>query len=109
LRNRIDKAERHFGPNAINLRVATPGVGMGGAGTATAPGGVRYQPRLLRADAFLSVGPHSHRTLTTERAVIQCDSDADAREHAAKVAGRIVTLHGASIINRTHSRSAERI
>lgn len=96
-------------PDAMMIRVATPGLGKGGGDTATAPGGVRWQPRLLRADASLTVGPYSHRTITTSTAIIQCENEQDKHAHNNKHAGMIGTLHSASIINRTHARSAERI
>jgi hypothetical protein len=104
---RIDLAKR---PDAIRMRVATPGPrGAGGSDTATAPHGVRWQPRLLRADASLMVGPCSHRTLSTDECMIQSDGGPDHASFVSRRAGRTATIHGASIINRTHSRSAERI
>lgn len=109
IRRRIAMIDRRYSPDAINVRVATPGIGKGGPQAAQAPGGVRYQPRLLRSDAFLECGPHSHRTLTNERAIIQCEHPTDAAIHDDKIAGRSVTLSGVSIVNRTHDRSAERI
>lgn len=104
---RLDRVSK---PDAVNIRVATPGPRNGGGGdTATAPHGVRWQRRLLRADPSLTVGPHSHRTIVTDEAVILMESDADRALHLHRRAGRIATIHGASIVNRTHSRSAERI
>lgn len=103
---RVDRSKR---PDAVNMRVATPGPrDAGGRDTATAPHGVRWQPRLLRADPSLTVGPHSHRTITTDDCVVQIENDDDRALHVSRRAGRIATIHGASIVNRTHSRSAER-
>lgn len=109
MRQQLARIDRQWMPDAINMRVATPGIGKGGRDSATAPGGVRWQPRLLRADVSLTVGPHSHRTLTTDEAVIQCENVDDDALHVSRRAGRFATIRGASIINRTHDRSAERI
>lgn len=109
LRERIARIDRRHSPHAMLMRVATPGIGKGGKDTATAPGGVRFQPRLLRADTSLTVGPHSHRTITTSTHVIQCDGGKDGDMLASLPQARIASLHGASIINRTHDRSAARI
>jgi hypothetical protein len=110
LRTQLAKIGSRAGADAVKLRVVTPGAhGSGGHDTATAPQGVRYQPRLLRADTSLSVGPHSHRTITTDDAVIQMENEADRALHVSRRAGRIATIHGVSIVNGTHSRSAERI
>lgn len=110
LRSRLARLDRAKRPDAVNVRVVTPGGrGGGGGDTATAPHGVRWQRRLLRADPSITVGPHSHRTLTTDDAVIQMENDDDRALHISRRAGRTATIHGASIINRTHSRSAERI
>lgn len=110
LRHRIARAGHEKRADCLRLRVATPGLPKaGGHDTATAPQGVRWQPRLLRADSSLTVGPHSHRTLTTDDAVIQMENEADRALHVSRRAGRVATIHGASIINRTHARSAGRI
>ena len=110
LRSRLARLDRANRPDAVNVRVATPGGrGNGGGDTATAPHGVRWQRRLLRADPSLSVGPHSHRTITTDECVIQMENDADRALYVSRRAGRIATIHGVSIVNGTHGRSAERI
>ncbi len=110
LRTQLEKIGSRKGADAVRIRVATPGpVKAGGHDTATAPQGVRWQPRLLRADTSLTVGPHSHRTIVTDEAVIQMENDDDRALYVSRRAGRIATIHGASIVNRTHSRGAERI
>lgn len=109
IRQQIMRIDREKAADAINVRVATPGPrDAGGKDTATAPHGVRWQPRLLRADSTLTVGPHSHRTIVTDDAVIQMENVNDRALHVSRRAGRIATIHGLSLVNRTHSRSAER-
>lgn len=109
-RERLSMIDRSKSTDALLMRVATPGPReAGGRDTATAPHGVRWQPRLLRADTSLTVGPHSHRTIVTDDAVIQMENAGDRALYVSRRAGRIATIHGASIVNRTHSRSAERI
>lgn len=110
LRRELSRIDREIRADAVQMRVATaPGrSGSGGRGTATAAPGVRWQPRLLRADPTLTVGPRSHRTITTDLVVIQRDRGDDPDHHHEKGKSRRATIHGISIINRTHDRSAER-
>ncbi len=96
--------------NAMSVRVMTPGSKrLGGGLTATAPGGSRWQPRLLRADPSIKVGPHSHRTLVTDDVLIQCGGEQDAELHADRRLAHVDKFQGMTIINHTHSRDAERI
>ncbi len=101
--------------DAMNVLVSTPGPApgrrrrAGGGLTATAPTGDRWQPRLLRADTSIMVGPHSHRTLSTNDVLIQRGNLEDADLHLGKRSARIERVQGVAIVNNTHSRSTRRI